>query len=206
MRLSGMLLRSFFVLFFGMAMMIQGCAKKPYIDLNYQLPAPSASQKGKKVCLTITDKRQDPDLFGETAGKEFQNFTGFFNLTVVDTDQKSSQVGAFELEQLFQRAMEKRLQNMGIEVLSKCSDQQLAMQVTIKTFKINLANQRWKAQVSYEASLTADGKNFVKETVTGKGERVKLMGTKAAQTVVGELFSDMINRLDINRLFDQSMP
>ena len=77
------------------------------------------------------------------------------------------------------------------------------MQVEIKIFKIDLINRKWKANVSYETSLTADGKNIVKETVSGKAERVKLVGSKAAQEVVGDLFTDMINRLDINRLFDQ---
>jgi uncharacterized lipoprotein YajG len=192
------------VLFFGM-MMIQACAKKPYIDLTYQLPAPSASQAGKQVCLSVVDSRQERELFSNTAKKEFENFTGFFNLTVVGIDKKRSQIGAYELEQLFQKTLEQRLQNMGVDVLKACDGQYPTIQVTIKTFKIDLADRKWKAQVSYETSLTTDGKNFIKESVTGKADRVKIVGSKAAQTVVGELFTDMINRLNINRLFDQSM-
>lgn len=186
-------------------MMIQTCAKKPYLELTYQLPAPSASQSGRKVCLSVVDARQDKELFGVNAQKEFPNFSGFFHLNVVTLDKKSSQIGAYELEQLFQKTLEKRLQNMGVDVLKKCSEQVPVMQVAIKAFKIDLVDRKWRAGVKYEAGLTADGNSFVKETVSGKAERVKLVGSKAGQTVAGELFTDMINRLNINRLFDQSM-
>lgn len=184
--------------------MITSCAKQPYMEMAYNLPAPSASQIGSQVCLTVSDVRTDPELFGDAAQKEFQNFTGIYALTVVSVDKKRSSLGAYKLEELFQKTLEIRLENMGAEVLQACGEETPVMQVEIKTFKIELINRKWRANVAYIANLTADGKNIIKETVSGKAERIKLVGSKAAQRVVGELFTDMINRLDINRLFDQS--
>jgi len=186
-------------------LMFQACAQKPYLELAYQLPAPTATQAGKKVCLKVNDVRKDKELFSENAKKEFQNFTGYFNLTIVSTDEKSTQVGAYELQQLFQKTMEKRLQNMGIDVLQECSGLQPIMQVDIKRFKIDLVERKWKARVAYEVSLTPDSKNIIKESVSGNAERGRLVGSKAAEKVVGELFTDMINRLNIDRLFDQGL-
>lgn len=193
----------FIFLFLLSAIMIQACAKQPYLEITYQLPAPSASQKGYEVYLMVKDNRKDTLLFGPAAQKEFQTFTGIYALTVVGVDKKRSTIGTYQLEQLFEKTLETRLQNMGVEVFKEHIDQKPVLQIDIKTFKIELVNHKWRANVAYEASLTADGKNIVKETVSGKAERVKLVGSKAAQRVVGELFSDIINRLDINRLFDQ---
>lgn len=185
--------------------LIQACAAKPYLAMSYQLPAPSASQIGKKACLTVADTRDSTEIFEDSARKVFKDFNGTFNLTVLSIDDKSRGYGNIELEMLFQKALEERLRNMGIEILSTCSDQQPSMRVEIKIFKINLSSHKWKAKVAYEASLTTDGRKTVKESVTGNAERVKLVGSKAAETAVAGLFTDVINRLDINRLFDQSM-
>ena len=193
------------VLFFFIAMIICGCASKPYLDLTYQLPAPSASQKGNLVCLTVKDARQNKTLFSNAAKKEFQNFNGLFNLSIVDINKKQSQLGTYKIEELFQKTLGKRMQNMGIKVQKGCLDQKPVMQVDIKKFKIDIVNHRWKASVGYEAIFTRDGKKKVKETISGNAERIKIVGSKAAQSVVEELFTDMINRLDINRLFDQSI-
>jgi ABC-type uncharacterized transport system auxiliary subunit len=193
------------VLFFFITMIICGCASKPYLDLTYQLPAPSASQKGNLVCLTVKDTRQNKTLFSNAAKKEFQNFNGLFNLSIVDIHKNQSQLGTYKIEELFQKTLAKRMQNMGIKVQKRCMDQTPVMQVDIKTFKIDLVDHRWKASVGYDAIFTRDGKKKVKETITGNAERIKVVGSKAAQTVVEELFTDMINRLDINRLYDQSI-
>ncbi len=184
---------------------IQACAAKSYLEMTYQLPAQSAAQMGRKACLTVTDTRKTPEIFSSSAQKAYKNFSSFFNLTVLSIDEKSAHYGNVELEMLFQRALEERLQNMGVELLSSCSDQYPTLNVAVKTFQIDLIRRKWIANVAYEASLTVDRKKIVKESVAGKAERVKLVGSKAAQTVVEELFNDMINRLDINRLFDQLM-
>jgi hypothetical protein len=40
--------------------------------------------------------------------------------------------------------------------------------------------------------------------VTGSAERLKVMGRGGAEKVIGEIFTEMINRLNIERLFAQA--
>jgi hypothetical protein len=60
------------------------------------------------------------------------------------------------------------------------------------------------ADISYEASLTQDTQLVAREVVTGSAERLKMIGSGGAEKVIGEIFTDMINRLNIERLFQQA--
>jgi hypothetical protein len=40
--------------------------------------------------------------------------------------------------------------------------------------------------------------------ISGQGERVKLVGKGDADKVMGEVFEDLVNRLDLPRLFQQA--
>ena len=59
--------------------------------------------------------------------------------------------------------------------------------------------------MEYEANLTKDSQIIARETVRGSAERVKIIGSREAEKVVGDLFSDILNRLDIEKLFEQAM-
>jgi hypothetical protein len=37
--------------------------------------------------------------------------------------------------------------------------------------------------------------------VSGRGERVKMLGTDEAGILIGDVFTDLINRVDLNGLF-----
>jgi hypothetical protein len=56
-------------------------------------------------------------------------------------------------------------------------------------------------EISYEASLTRDPQRVVRERVTGSAQRTQIMGRSGAEKVIGEIFTEMINRLDIEALF-----
>jgi hypothetical protein len=77
-------------------------------------------------------------------------------------------------------------------------------QITINQFQINLIGQKWMADISYEASLTQDTQLVAREVVSGSAERLKMIGSGGAEKVIGEIFTDMINRLNIERLFQQA--
>ena len=181
------------------------CAKKSYIDVAYQLPAPSASLMGKQIRLVVKDLRSDTEIFSPSAKEEFKYFTGLFSLSVVEVDKQSSVIGAYELPALFRQTLKTRLENMGVQVADSGHEDLPLMEVAVKSFKIDLAGRTWKADVGYEASLTSDNRIIAREAVSGSAERVKIIGSGAAERIIGELFSEIINRLDIQRLFDQAM-
>jgi hypothetical protein len=43
-----------------------------------------------------------------------------------------------------------------------------------------------------------------KESVNGSAERLKVMGKSDAEKILGELVSDMVNKLDVAKLLQQA--
>jgi hypothetical protein len=59
-------------------------------------------------------------------------------------------------------------------------------------------------KMSYEAKLLKEGKVLATRTINGQAERFKLIGRDEADRAVGEIFTDMINRLDVLDLFQST--
>jgi hypothetical protein len=75
------------------------------------------------------------------------------------------------------------------------------LEITLIKFFLDLKGRNWIADISYETKLTRDNKNIAREKVSGKAERYKVMGKGAGEKLIGEIFSESINQLDIEKLF-----
>lgn len=190
------------VLFILLATM--GCSKKSYIDIYYMLPHLSNSLAGKKVYLEIKDFRKDKVIFTKAASENFNYFTGLFSLTLKEDRKKDLLLGAYELPNIYEEAFKQRLKTLGIDLVKEKSNEVQTFEVVLKEFKIDLVKHKWVADVSYEASLIKDSQVIAREIVRGKTERFKLIGSREAEKAISELFSEIINKLDINRLFGQT--
>lgn len=180
------------------------CAKKSYIDVDYQLPAVGDTLTGRTVFVETRDTRSDTRIFNARAQDKFKYFTGLFALALTLPDDQQKTLGAYELPMLFETALKKRLQKLGVETTTGPSRDIPVFQIKINQFHIKLVGQKWLADVSYEASLTKDSLLIAREVVSGSAERVKIMGSGGAEKVIGEIFTEMINRLNIERLFAQA--
>jgi len=180
------------------------CAKKSYIDVDYQLPAVGDTLTGRTVFVETRDARSDTQIFNARAQKQFKYFTGLFALALMLQDDQHKTLGAYELPMLFETALKQRLQKLGVETTSEASRDVPVFQIKINQFYIKLVGQKWLANVSYEASLTKDSLLIAREVVSGSAERVKIMGSGGAEKVIGEIFTEMVNRLNIERLFAQA--
>jgi uncharacterized lipoprotein YajG len=180
------------------------CAKKSYIDVSYRLPSTADTLAGRTVFVETHDLRNDTEIFNKRTNENFQHFTGLFSLTLVTPDDQSKVVGAYPLPKLFEAALTQRLQKLGVRVSAAPSPSVPVFQININQFHINLVGQKWMADISYEVSLTQDTQLVALEVVSGSAERLKVMGSGGAEKVIGEIFTDMINRLDIERLFQQA--
>ena len=180
------------------------CAKKPFIYVDYRLPPGMDSLEGRTVFVETNDLRVNKEVFNPRAKKVFKNFTGLFSLTLVKSDDEQTLKGAYTLPRLFETALKERLQNMGITIEKEQSPNTPIFKIEINQFRVNLVGQKWIADISYEVHLTQDQKTTSRETVTGSAERLKIMGGGGAEKIMGEIFTEMINRLDINRLFQQA--
>jgi hypothetical protein len=180
------------------------CAKKSYIGVDYRLPSAAKTLAGGTVFVETRDLRSDTEIFNKRAKENFEHFTGLFSLSLLMPDDQQKVLGAYTLPKLFETALKQRLQALGVEAAGELTSSVPVFQININQFHINLVGQKWMADIGYEASLTQDTQLVAREVVTGSAERLKVMGSGGAEKVIGEIFTEMINRLNIERLFQQA--
>ncbi len=191
-----------------LAMIVLGallaCAKKPYIDIDYRLPPTAGTLPGRTVYVKSQDLRGDTQIFNERAKEKFENFTGLFALSLASQEDQKILLGAYPVPALFETVMKKRLQQLDVKVAAEPSSEVLVLRIDINQFRINLVGQKWMADVAFEAKLIEGERTISRESVSASAQQVKIMGTAGAEEVIGEIFTDAINRLNIERLFDQA--
>ncbi len=187
-----------------LALFVVSCASMPELKVLYKLPAPSNDLKGKKVFLAVEDARETKELFGEGAKQEFGNYVGNISLSVARYNEKGFKIGPFQLPAMVKEGFKKSLENAGLEVLPGRSHGELQLLIVINRFILDLVDRTWVAKMSYEAKLIKEGSILAAQIIEGEAERVKVIGRKEADTVSGEIFTDMVNRLDLLRLFQQA--
>jgi hypothetical protein len=180
------------------------CGNKSYINVAYHLPATTGSLAGRTVYIETRDLRSGTEIFNAAAKEHFKHFTGLFSLSIENGTDERTVVGAYPLAQLFETTMKRRLVQLGIQIADQPSADIPTFQIKLNQFHIDLVGQKWQADISYEANLSQDAQLVAREVVTGSAERMKVIGTGGAEKIVGEIFTDMINRLNIERLFQQA--
>jgi hypothetical protein len=75
--------------------------------------------------------------------------------------------------------------------------------IVLKAFSLDLVGREWLARMSYEARLTREGGGVATQFVNGEAKRYKVIGRDSADTLMSEIFTDMVNSLNLARLFEQ---
>lgn len=192
------------MLFFGWIWWLNACTGRPYLIVDYQVPHASQQLAGQSVRLEIKDMREDPYIFTPRASMEFRDFEERYALAWIMEDQSRILAGEHDLQNLFKEAFKKRLEVLGVSVVPDHQETAPLFEVDLKEFKIDLQNHKWMAKVSYMVNLGKDEKTIAHENVVGTAERTKIIGRKGADTVISEIFSDMLNRVDIIKLFENA--
>jgi uncharacterized lipoprotein YajG len=180
------------------------CAKKSYIYVDYRLPTITDQLQGRTVFVETHDLRSNKEIFNPRAKDAFANFTGLFSLSLVKPNDEQTLKGAYELPMLFEAALKERLHTLGITIAGEQTANIPLFKIDLNQFRIKLVGQKWIAEISYEVSLTQDNQTVSREVVTGSAERLKIIGSGGAEKVIGEIFTEMINRLNVERLFQQA--
>ena len=196
------------VLLFSLALLIgslvTSCGTKSYINVSYRLPLSSVDLKGKRVFLEIKDVRSHQAVFSETAKTKFKNFTGLFLLSLSENEKNDYVAGAFDLPSLFETAFSKRLEHMGIEILTEQKETEPVIEIDLKKFLLDLADRKWIAQISYEVRLMKENRILARETISANAKRYKWRSQGDVEKVLGEIFTDLINNLDFIKLFQRA--
>ncbi len=180
---------------------VGACASKSYIDINYRLPVASDDLKGKRVFLECRDIRSDKTIFGRNAQAEFKHFTGLFAFSV-NQGKKPFVVGAFDLPSLFKEAFKRKFENSGLDVVTQKEKTIPVLEIVIKEFRLDLVDRKWVAAIRYDARLLKGDLLLVTKTISGNAERLKVIGQGDAEKVLGELFTEIVNRLNLGKLLE----
>jgi hypothetical protein len=185
-------------------LIIISCASIPKLNVNYRLPPQSDRLRGKSVCLVVRDARTSKVFVGRGAQKDFQNFPGTIALTIFRKNEKGLAAGLYDPHTLVREGFRRKLENDGLEVASKKYFDGIELLIELKEFVLDLVERKWIVTMGYEAKLLKGGDVLATQMISGQAERMKLLGRGEAETAIGEIFTDMINRLDVLDLFEQA--
>ena len=176
------------------------CASKNLLTVNYQLPAQPVELQDTRVVLKIKDIREDPTIVTQSAKAALKNFTGDFVLIVTQANKEDRLAGAFKLTSMIREVFKHRLENAGVQVVTEGDIGAPIVEIVLKAFKIDLANRKWIIKMNYQANLMKQNRIVAGETITGSAERLRVISGKNAEIILGELVSDVVNRLNLKEL------
>ncbi len=177
------------------------CATIYVMKVHYQVPWEDEGLKGKKVVFSFKDERADKHILTKNAKKEFGSFSESFYLSVGHAEEPGNRMGVYDLGGMFEEAFHKRLENLGIDVVEERRDSEIGLVIALKSFQLDLVISTWKVTLEYEARLVKKGNVLATQSLHGQAERFKWVGRGEADKAVSEIFSDTVNRLDLERLF-----
>jgi hypothetical protein len=180
------------------------CSSKPFLIVNYQLPSPTDTLADKEVSQVIIDKRQSKAFLSESAQKSLREFDETFSLVVLKEDGSGNLLGIYEVDTLIDEIFKQRLINIGLQVSAPTGQTEYELEIKLEEFKLDLAGRKWILNMSYQANLLKNGRLRAVESVNGSAERLKVMAKSDAEKLLGELLTDMVNKLDLVKLFQQA--
>jgi hypothetical protein len=180
------------------------CSTISFLKVNYHLPVTTSDLKGKSVFLSFEDARQNQDLLGEGARQDFKNFSNNISFSVSQGTGDGYNIGVFDLPSLFLEAFKRRFEALGIEVVQKKNESQIEIKIVLTAFLLDQVGRSWTFDMGYDARLIKGGNMLAKQMISGQSERVKLLGLREADILVGESFTGLANQLDLERLFQQA--
>jgi hypothetical protein len=192
-----------FFLFAGLIglTVIWGCAGREYLIVDYIFPTETQQLRDQSVRLRIDDQRENRTIMAPSAAAHFQAFNDRYSLAWVTPDKGRILAGEHDLAALFKKAFKKRLALMGAVTSPETHFQDPELAIALESFTIDLQGQKWVAEVGYTATLTQEGHPVTKEQIRGNAERIRIIGRKGADMVISDIFTDVVNRLDLVALF-----
>ncbi len=180
------------------------CASIPELKVSYQLPPASAQLKGKQVLLKIKDSRTNKEDLGKVAKNELPGFSGNFSLSVAQHNEAELNAGIYRVIGIMREVFRRRMENDGLIPVLQESEEVPQLLIVLNEFFLDRAGRDWVFKMGYEARLVKNDKVLSRENISGEGARYNFSGRGAAETVLGEIFTDSVNRLDINKLFQRA--
>jgi len=187
-----------------MAALVSACASKPFLQVQYRLPSASQALTGDRIALAISDRRNDDAFLSSNAKASIKNFNGTYSLVVLRDDGSKHFTGVYDLDSLLNEIFRHRLENEDVKVIATAGKADAGLEIQLKEFRLDNVDRKWVLRMSYRAELSKNGGLIAKESVNGSAERLKVMGKSDAEKILGDLVTDMVNRLDVARLLQRA--
>ena len=123
---------------------------------------------------------------------------------VKDQSQGSQSIGAYPLVSLVEVVIRRRLQQGGIKVASNGQRDQPELAIELREFWLDLKDHSWTLTITYQMSLLKDRKPLSQETISGQAERLDIVGRKDAELLIGDLLTDLANRIEPHQLLQKT--
>ncbi len=179
---------------------ITGCANRTYLAVDYLPRSAAGPPAGLSVRLGFVDERPSRTVILPGAAAHLTGFRDRYLLAWLTDNKERTPAGSYDLEGLFVAAFKKRMQKMQLPVVPQDLRDTPLFEIGLKAFSIDLSDRNWVVEIGYEARMIVDGRVVAIETVTGNAQRIRIVGRTGAEQVLGDLFSDMINRVDMEKL------
>ena len=183
---------------------LASCGMTPELKVNYSLPQSTSQLRGHDIFLDFEDNRPNKQIFGRGAQEEFKRFPGNFSFSIAQHGEGGFKIGLYDMQSMFKEAVKRRLESQGMRVFLDDQAGRLKLVIGLKEFSMDLVKRKWRASMTYEARLIIDGKVRSRQTVSGNGERVKIIRHEQADILIGEVFTDIINKLDVYKMFKKT--
>ena len=186
---------------FAALLFTQACSSIAYVQLNDRLPAKANALEGRKVFLAVEDERKTKEFAGRGVKREFDNFSETLSYSVRKGTEPPLKLGLYDAPSLVKEAFRLRIENEGVEIVPEKKASQVELVFVLQEFSLDLIDRTWKVRLGYEVRLVKNGAVLSKQFANGEAERLKIMGTEQADAVVGDLFADVMNRINLVKLF-----
>jgi hypothetical protein len=187
----------FFALFFS-------CTTIPTLKVTYKIIPRSNVLEDKEIFFTFVDQRTDKDIIGDNARELYKGYSG--NITFILSGEGSDKylVGIYDVEELFKEAFTLYLENNGLKLSDEKKPAIPQLIIRLEKFILDLDGRQWFATLSYEAEFIENGRTIVRK-FKGEGQKFRISGLNQAHAVVSEVFTDIVNQLDIKSMFAETM-
>ena len=189
------------ILAFLIGISLLACASHNYLKVHYSLPTQSEMLAGRTVSLSLNDMRQNKKFLTPTARKRLKEFSETFSLVVARENRPGNLLGVFDAEALFKEIFKRKLENAGASVGQKSDPTDAEIGIVLKEFVLDLQKRKWILTLNYQTNIIKDQRIASTQAFSGSAERLGVIGSGDAEKVISNLLTEMINKLDLEKLF-----
>jgi hypothetical protein len=179
------------------------CANKTYLSIRYQMPMAEHTIAGKAIHLKVVDQREKKGVLSEEARSKAKYEREAFRLALASSEEPEKSLGTMDIPSIFREAMIHKAEQLGYTVRQEAGKDIPTLTLQMKTVQVDFVQKKWTAKIDYTLSMQRNVSRSADQSVRAEGERRRIRGTKELETLLGEVFSDAINRADITDLMER---